>query len=131
MVASADTKGDAKVSHFDYLEAKLTVNKQSDIIGVRDIKTVSVDGEYTFCLTLHSGENVTLSGLALPKITSNFPIYDLTEVERDVCEKCFSLGGNELVKRLPQPPRHHVGGDKLVPRVLHFAGIKISKIFSR
>ena len=90
--------------------ARQTVKKQSDITGVGDIKTVCVDGEYTFCLPLHNGENVTLSGLALPKITSDFPMYDLSEVERDIREKCFSAGGNELVERLPQLPKH-VGGD--------------------
>ena len=51
-----------------------------------------------------------LTGVALSKITSDFPIYDLTEVETEIREKCYKIGGQKLVSRLPRLPTQ-VGGD--------------------
>ena len=48
--------------------------------------------------------------MTLLKITCTFLLYDLTNVEKDICRKCQTVGGKELVLRLPKLPSK-VSGD--------------------
>ena len=74
------------------------------INGVCDQKSYA-DGVYAICLPLFDGTNITLTGLCVPKITSEFPQYDLAEVESD-CQN-WSKG---VVENLPKLPSC-VGGE--------------------
>ena len=67
-------------------------------------------GAYTVCLPLFSGKNVLLTGLCLPKITTEFPTYDLGSVENEIRKNCKQQNQN-LVHRLPKLPKSGVGGD--------------------
>ena len=86
-----------------------------EITGVGDKKSVCEEGLYSICLPLHTkkdGEeqNAILTGICLPKITCDFPVYELTGIEKDIREKCKNIGGEELVSSLPRLPSK-VGGD--------------------
>ena len=61
----------------------------------------------------------------MPKITSEFPIYDLGTVEDDIIKKCKNKGGHDLVKCLPKLPSK-VGGDTDI-----LLGIKYAKYFPK
>ena len=80
------------------------VPRRIKINGVCD-QVSFADGVYAICLPLFDGENITLTGLCVPKITSEFPRYDLAEVESD-CQK-WSEG---VVENLPKLPSS-VGGE--------------------
>ena len=80
------------------------------ITGVGDKKTISDDGIYSVCLSLHDGKNVTLSGVCLEKITAEFPRYDLSTVENDLIKSCKKSLGPKRAKRLPKLPSN-VGGE--------------------
>ena len=54
-------------------------SKSVHLGGVGNSITTSV-GSYNVTLPLHDGKNVTLSGVCLDQITSNFPTYRLKEV---------------------------------------------------
>ena len=80
------------------------IPEQIQINGVCDQKSFA-DGVYAICLPLFDGTNVTLTGLCVPKITSEFPIYELSDVESD-CQT-WSKG---VVDNLPKLPSS-VGGE--------------------
>ena len=94
-----------------YGRAKQTIKGPLEITGVGDNKTVSEFGEYAICLPLHSGEEAVLSGVCLPKLTGDFPRYELKDVEEDIHDKCRQLGGDQLVSHLPKLPSVVDGGD--------------------
>ena len=94
------------------------------ITGVGEQKTVCEDGIYSVCLRLHNGRNAVLTGLCLSKITSEFPIYDLKTVEKDIRNKCKATRRN-LLKRLPKLP-DSVGGNTDI-----LIGTKYTKYFSK
>ena len=81
--------------------AKLIVPGPIVLSGVGDHKSVCEEGAYSVCLPLHNGKNAILAGLCLPKITTQFPIYELGEVEKDCTLKCGRTKSN-LVRNLPK-----------------------------
>ena len=91
--------------------AKQLVEGPLDLYGVGDKLTVSEKGEFTLCLPLASGEDAQVSGLSLPKLTTEFPRYELKEVEEDIRKRSFDEGGNDLVSKLPKLPDVIDGGD--------------------
>ena len=109
----------------DMGKAKKIQSGPLEITGVGEKKTECEDGVYSVWLPLHNGENACLSGICLPKITCDFPSYELTNVEKDIRERCQRIGGNELMSRLPRLPLK-VGGDTDI-----LIGIKYSKYFPK
>ena len=89
---------------------KQIVSQPIVLSGVGDQKFVCNEGAYTICLPLFSGKNAFLTGLCLPKITTEFPTYDLGSVENEIRKNCKQQNQN-LVHRLPKLPRSGVGGD--------------------
>ena len=76
--------------------AKKILSGPLEFSGVGDKQSVCEDGLYSICLPLHTQENepklnATLSGICLPKITCDFPVYDLTCIEKDIREKCNKI----------------------------------------
>ena len=84
--------------------AKLAIPGPLQIVGVGDQKSFA-EGMFFICLPLYDGSNVTLSGVCLPKITSEFPTYDLQSVEADL--KSWSPVRGVDFPKLPSS----VGGD--------------------
>ena len=80
------------------------IPERIEISGVCDQKSFA-DGVYAICLPLFDGTNITLTGLCVPKITSEFPQYDLADVESD-CKRW----SENVVKELPKLPSS-VGGE--------------------
>ena len=78
-----------------------------DLLGVGDQKTICTSGCYKICLPLHDGQNAIVTAIALPKITIEFPEYDLTEVQKDFSASRQN-GGKKC--RFPNLPKN-VGGD--------------------
>ena len=89
--------------------AKQVVPGPIVLTGVGDQKTESVEGVYSICLPLHNNRNAILTGLCLPKITTKFPTYELSKVEKFIKEKCQNVRP-KLVQYLPKLPKY-VGGD--------------------
>ena len=78
--------------------------------GVGDLTTKSNHGIYQVKIPLHNGENATMSGLSLEKITTTFPSYPLQgEVEQDFIQ-AFKKTKKRISKKLPKLPKF-VGGD--------------------
>ena len=88
-----------------------TIKGPLHISGVGDNQTVSDDGEFSISLPIHSGENAILTGICLPKVTGDFPRYNLGDVEKDIRNMCNEIGGPTLVSRLPKLPSLIKGGD--------------------
>ena len=78
-----------------------------ELRGVADQKTICTAGFYKLCLPLHNGQNAIATAIALTKITSDFPEYELTEVQKEL-NGCRQKGGSKF--RLPRLPKS-VGGD--------------------
>ena len=85
--------------------AKLAIPGPLQITGVGDQKSAA-EGLFLICLPLHDGSNVTLSGVCLPRITSEVPTYDLRDVETDLKSWSREIG----IVDLPKLPAS-VGGD--------------------
>ena len=79
------------------------------IMGVGGQTCISYDGVYAICLPLANGQNAILSGLVLPTLTGAFPMYELSNVEKDIHQKCQEPGGPDISK-MPKLPKM-VGGD--------------------
>ena len=79
------------------------------IRGVGGQQSVSTDGVYSVCLPLHNGRNAVITGLCLPQITSEFPIYDLRVVEQDINAEGMK-GRKKSHTNLPKLPSK-VGGE--------------------
>ena len=79
------------------------------IRGVGGQTCISHEGVYAICLPLADGQNAILSGLVLPTITGVFPMYELTNVENDIRNRCLE-GGEPEFSSLPKLPKK-VGGD--------------------
>ena len=78
--------------------------------GVGDLTTKSDHGIYQVKMPLHNGENATMSGVCLEKITATFPSYPLQgEVEQDLIQ-AFKETKKRISKQLPKLPKF-VGGD--------------------
>jgi len=54
-------------------------------------------GTYNVKLPLHNGEVATLTGACLPKITTTFPVYPLSQVEQDINHQTFNHYQNSQV----------------------------------
>ena len=91
--------------------------------GVGDKRSVSEHGTYTVRLPLLNGNDATISGLCLDKVTADFPKYYLQKVAKDV----EAMGKSEGVnwKDLPILPSQ-VGG-----RTDVIIGLKYKKYFPR
>ena len=61
-----------------------------------------MDGFWRIILPLFTGTNAILSGLCLPKITSDFPTYTLTDVVHDVRERFSAQDRLDLVSSMPE-----------------------------
>ena len=88
--------------------AKRIVRGPLVLSGVGDKKSICEHGRYQITIPLHDGENINLSGICLDKITSEFPLYPLNEVESDIREIYASAGGS--MRDLPKLPKC-VGGN--------------------
>ena len=75
--------------------------------GVADQKTICENGVYRVTLPLKNGEEVTMSGICLDKITSKFPRYPLKEVEADIHKACVSQLDPKSLPTLPD----YAGGE--------------------
>ena len=89
--------------------AKQIISEPITLSGVGGQTSVCKEGVYTVCLPLFSGKNALLTGLCLPKITTEFPTYGLNNVECEIRSECEKRNKN-LVPRLPKLPKT-VGGD--------------------
>ena len=78
-----------------------------NIGGVGDSTTQSLNGIYTVKLPLHNGNEVSLTGACLPKITETFPTYPLRDVEGDIDAAYKASGGTSTLPKLPSS----IGGD--------------------
>ena len=76
--------------------------------GVGGQETISTDGVFTICIPLQNGKEALLTGLSLPKITSDLPTYSLKNVGKDIKEAYKAAGGD--IHTLPELP-DFVGGD--------------------
>lgn len=92
--------------------------------GVGDQKSVCIDGVYSICLPLYNNGNAILTGLCLPKITTTFPTYDLSKVEKDIKQIC-SVSYPEIASQLPKLSRF-VGSDTDI-----LLGSKFKKYFPK
>ena len=81
-------------------------NEPVNLGGVGNSVSTSI-GSYNVILPLHDGTKVTLSGICLDQITSNFPIYPLTEVEKEILHNYQSSGETKQLPKLPPT----VGGE--------------------
>ena len=86
--------------------AKLKDSRRTPLGGVGNMSMKS-SGSYYVDLPLHDGRTTTLSGICLKQITSEFPIYQLKEVEEDIHNHYKSTGGTKKLPKL-QPC---VGGE--------------------
>jgi hypothetical protein len=78
------------------------------LTGVGDHKSVCEHGVYKVRLPLYDGKEANLSGLCLDKVTSDFPKYNLQEVQKDICDEYQKNGLDP--KNLPKLP-NSVGGE--------------------
>ena len=90
------------VEHFANLgRAKQVLAGPFEITGVGNRTTVW-EGVFCRSLPLNTGGNALSCGICLPEITSEFPLYDLTELEKDIRKKCYDIGNEDLVSKLPE-----------------------------
>ena len=82
--------------------AKQEIPGPITISGVGDQKLVCEDGVFSVRLPLGNGRETVLSGLCLNRVTAEFPVYTLREVEKDVKKICKKHGGETLVRKLPK-----------------------------
>ena len=92
------------------------------IIGVGNHKTVCEHGVYKLRIPLYDGKDINISGLCLNKVTQDFHIYNMHEVEKDIQKQYQAKGQNPENLRLP----NSVGG-----RTDLMIGIKYLKYFPR
>ena len=77
------------------------------LVGVNDITSVCEHGKYSIKLPMANGEDATMNGLCLDRITHKFPAYPLKEVEEDFRSK---LANKDSLTELPSLPEE-VGGE--------------------
>ena len=74
--------------------------------GVGNMRMESL-GAYNVTIPQYNGQMVTLSGLCIRQIISDFPIYALKDVENDIQQHYTSSGGTNSLPKLPSA----VGGE--------------------
>ena len=57
------------------------------ITGVGDNKAICQYGIYRLRLNLHDGKDINVSGVCLDKVTTEFPKYNLDEVQKDIIKE--------------------------------------------
>ena len=102
--------------------AKLEYDGPTTLGGVGGVQTQS-NGIYSVKLPLVNGKDAIMTGPCLDRITDEFPLYPLKQVENDIQES-FRKSGKEL-KNLPKLPKE-VGG-----KVDFMVGIKYLRYFPR
>ena len=90
--------------------AVLEVPGPLELKGVGDHLTISEHGAYSICLPLKNGKYITMSGICLDRVTTDFCKFPLENVECDIHTACKNEGGSSLLKSLPKLPSS-VGGD--------------------
>ena len=102
----------SKKSAVDFLSkigrAHQTLKGPLVLNGVSDINVICKHGEWSVTLPLHNGEDFTMRGICLDKITSEFPTYTLEKLENDVHVHFGTEGGDPAT--LPKLPES-VGGE--------------------
>lgn len=76
--------------------------------GIGDVTTSSSDGIYSVKIPTYNNQHAVLTGASLQKITTTFPQYPLTQVQRDIVTAYRHTGEN--VNNLPGLPAT-IGGD--------------------
>ena len=89
--------------------------------GVGDTVVEVEFGVVTVCIPLLNGRNALITGSCMGKITSEFPTYNLGEVEKDIRSAC----DKDLLKKLPSVPSQ-VGGETDI-----LLGIKYARYFPK
>ena len=120
-----------KKSAVMHLEAMGRATKIFDgpitLSGVGNHKSICDHGVYSVKLPLHNGKDITLSGICLDKVTGEFPIYPLHDVESEIqrvyASKSFSS------RQLPKLP-HSVGGETDIMVGIQYLKYYAKKIFS-
>lgn len=77
------------------------------ITGVGDNKSICQYGIYRLRLNLYNGKDINVSGMCLDKVTSEFPKYNLHEVQKDIIKEYEAKRIDS--KNLPKLPKF-VGG---------------------
>ena len=77
------------------------------ITGVDDNKAICQYGIYRLRLDLHDGKDINVSGVCLDKVTTEFPKYNLHEVQKDIIKEYEAK--RIYWKDLPKLPKF-VGG---------------------
>ena len=91
------------------------------LFGVGNQRSQSDYGVYNIQLPLHNEKEAIMSGIILDNVTKAFPVYPLSEVEKDIHQSYKSNGSDP--GQLPKLP-HHVGGETDI-----MIGIKYLKYF--
>jgi len=91
------------------LGSRATKESSQQIIlsGVGNTQTKSSLGTYSVKLPLSNGNDVSLSGICLQHITSNFPVYPLATVEKDIQSYYSSTKRIDTLPTLPSS----IGGE--------------------
>ena len=90
--------------------------------GIGDHKTVSRDGAYKITLPLCNGNEASMTGLCLDKVTGTFPLMSLKKVEDDIMKHHHGDGSGGKIPRLPAK----VGGETDI-----IIGVKYLKYFPK
>ena len=77
------------------------------LCGVGNKQTICQNGAYSIKLALYNGREVTMTGICLDTVTSEFPTYPLNDVEIDIHREYRSINGDP--SELPKLPKF-VGG---------------------
>ena len=88
--------------------------------GIGDLTTKSDYGIYQVKIPLHNGENATMSGNCLEKITTTFPSYPLQgEIEQDLTQ-AFKETKKRISKQLPKLPKFIAGDTDFMTGIRYF-----------
>ena len=91
------------------LLGKYAKKQNADTIQLGGVGNMTIEslGAYNVTLPQYNGQMVTLSGLCIRQLASDFPIYPLKDVENDIQQHYTSSGGTNSLPKLPSA----VGGE--------------------
>ena len=91
------------------LLGKHAKKQNADTIQLGGVGNMTIEsiGAYNVTLPQYNGQMITLSGICIHQVTSDFPIYPLKDVENDIQQHYTSSGGTNSLPRLPSA----VGGE--------------------
>ena len=102
----------SKKSAVDFLakigRAQQTLKGPLVLNGVGDINMICEHGEWSVTLPMYNGEDISMRGICLDRITSEFPTYPLKKLQNDIHHH-FGLEGGDP-ETLPKLPAS-VGGE--------------------